>query len=104
MKPTMSGSEPQPPWVIHPSINPGDEPYWLTEEGKTWLKTVFLPFYDNLTDQAQLAYCTRWNAPPAWFTLFLHPELDEAFADADEEETGTRVEPLNYRKIFGVSA
>jgi hypothetical protein len=74
----------------------------LTPGGQAWLRDVFLPFYDALTPEAQMAYCDRWNAPSPWVSLFLHPELDELFADHDEAESGHRVEPINYRRLFGV--
>jgi hypothetical protein len=94
------GNELQPPWVISRSLNPGDVPYWRTEPGCVWLRDIFVPFYDALSPEEQLAYCDRWNAPPGWITLFLHPDLDEVAADADAEASGEFVRPLNYRKIF----
>jgi hypothetical protein len=92
--------EPRPPWVVSRSINPGDDPYWRTDEGRTWLRDVFLPFYDSLSEAEQSAYCDRWSAPTPWITLFLHPDLDEISAEADFELSGQEVSPLNFRKIF----
>ena len=92
--------EPRPPWVVSRSINPGDDPYWRTGEGRTWLRDVFLPYYDSLSDTEQIAYCDRWSAPQPWITLFLHPDLDEIAAEADFEASGEAVPPLNFRKIL----
>ena len=92
----------QPPWIVSRSINPGDDPHWRTDAGRRWLADVFLPFYDRLSNTEQIEYCDRWSAPTPWITLFLHPDLDEAAADADREDFGATAEPLNYRKIFGV--
>lgn len=86
--------------MVSPSRWPGDDPHWRTPEGRGWLGGTFLPFYDGLTPSAQDEYCRRWNAPIGWITMFLHPDLDEAFADADEEDFGVRVEPLDFRKIL----
>jgi hypothetical protein len=94
--------EPKPPWVISKSIFPGDDPYWHTNTGREWLRNVFLPFYDSLSLEDQIAYYQRWNAPTSWITLFLHPDLDEVMADAEPDDK--RVEPLNFRKIFLESA
>ena len=96
----MQRDEPKPPWAVSKSIFPGDDPYWRTPEGRTWLRDVFLPFYDALPHAGQIAYRRRWNAPNPWVTLFLHPEIDADAADADEEETGQRVEPLNFRELW----
>lgn len=94
----------QPPWVKSRSVNPGDDPFWRTEAGRRWLADVFLPFYDQLSNILQIEYCDRWSAPTAWITLFLHPDLDEAAADADLQDFGVAAEPLNYRRIFGVES
>jgi hypothetical protein len=92
--------EPRPPWVVSRSINPGDDPHWRTDEGRAWLRDVFLPYYDSLPHTEQIAYCDRWSAPQPWITLFLHPELDEVAAEADFEATGEAVPPLNFRRIL----
>ena len=102
-KGVMSAGEPRPPWVVSPSISPGDDPHWRTPDGQAWLRGEFLPFYDGLSSDEQIAYCRRWNAPTPWTTLFLHPDLDEVAADADEENNGGRIEPLNFRERFGVA-
>jgi hypothetical protein len=90
----------QPPWVISRSINPGDDPYWRTESGRIWLRDIFLPFYDSLSEAEQIAYCNRWSVPTPWITLFLHPDLDEVAAEADRAAYGEAAPPLNFRKIF----
>lgn len=94
----MPHDQPRPPWIVSPSISPADDPYWTNPEGRAWLATVFLPFYDGLSTDAQVDYCSHWNAPPGWVTLFLHPDMDEVAADADEADMGIRVEPVNYRR------
>jgi hypothetical protein len=99
-KPPLAADEPKPPWVVSKSIFPGDDPYWQSDAGRAWLRNVFLPFYDSLSMEDQIAYRSRWNAPTSWVTLFLHPDLDELMADAYAELDGKRVEPLNFRKIF----
>jgi hypothetical protein len=96
--------EPQPPWAVSRSINPGDDPYWRTEKGRAWLRDVFLPFYDSLSEAEQIAYCDRWSAPTPWITLFLHTDLDEIAAEADREAGGEAAASLNFRKIFLVDA
>jgi hypothetical protein len=90
----------KPPWVVSKSVNPGDDPHWVTPAGRSWLRDVFLPFYDALPEAEQSAYCDRWNAPTPWITLFLHPDLDEAMAEADAEDFGYSAAPVNYRTIF----
>ena len=100
----MRNDEPEPPWVISKSIFPGDDPYWRSREGRDWLKNIFLPFYDALSTDEQIAYYLRWRAPTSWITLFLHPYLDEVMADADSDPPGARVEPLDFRKIFAVDS
>ena len=90
-----------PPWVVVPSTTPFNlESIWRAVEGKEWLKNVFLPFYDSLTDEEQMQYWLRWGAPQSWLTLFLHPSIDEVAAEADSELFGTKIESLDYRKIF----
>ena len=88
--------------MVSRSITPGDDPHWRTPAGQGWLRDVFLPFYDSLDLAAQTAYRDRWNAPNPWVTLFLHPELDEAFAEADAGDGQPAAAPLNYRTIFAV--
>ena len=80
----MSG-EPQPPWAISGSPTPVGDTHWHDPDAKAWLKNVFLPFYDNLASEAQQDYWLRWGAPQAWLTMFLHPDLDALFAEADGE-------------------
>ena len=64
-----------------------------------WLRDVFLPFYDALPPDAQTDYWTRWNAPPAWVTTFLHPDLDELAAEADAKQ-GDSAPPVDYRAAY----
>ena len=96
----MTAAEPEPPWVRSRSIFPGDDPFWLSETGRDWLRTVFLPFYDALSSVEQSRYIERWSAPTPWVTLFLHPDMDAHMADVDEADTGERVAPLNFRDRF----
>lgn len=91
--------EPRPPWAMRPSMSPADDPWWGGAEGAGWLRTVFLPFYDTLPPDAQTDYWTRWNAPPAWVTLFLHPDLDELAAEVEADD-GEAVQAENYRTRF----
>jgi hypothetical protein len=97
---TIDLSKISPPWVVSKSIFPGDDPHWRTAGGRQWLRDVFLPYYDGLSEAEQVAYCERWKAPQPWISLFLHPEIDEAFAEADSEDFGEAEPPLNFRKIF----
>jgi hypothetical protein len=97
---TSDLSKISPPWVVSKSVFPGDDPHWRTAGGRQWLRDVFLPYYDGLSEAEQSAYCERWKAPQPWISLFLHPEIDEAFAEADSEYFGEAEPPLNFRKIF----
>ena len=91
--------EPQPPWAARPSMSPADDPWWGGQEGAGWLRDVFLPFYDALGPDAQIDYTMRWNAPPAWVTLFLHPDLDGLGAEADAD-LGEATPAVDYRARF----
>lgn len=63
-----------------------EDPHWRDPDARAWLRDVFLPFYDRLDASAQHDYWMRWGAPQAWWTMFLHPDLDALFAQADDEE------------------
>jgi hypothetical protein len=99
-RPAAPSDEPRPPWIVRRSVFPGDDPHWHTEQGRTWLRNVFLPFYDSLSNAEQIAYCGRWKAPQPWVSLFLHPDLDEIAAEADRETPGVAAAPLNFRRHF----
>jgi hypothetical protein len=92
--------EPRPPWVVSRSVSPADDPYWRTDKARRWLREVFVPFYDSLSNTEQLAYCNRWSAPTPWIAMFLHPDLDELAAGADAELLGDAPPPQNFRKIL----
>lgn len=54
-----------PPWVTFPSYN-SVAGGWRQGNGEFWLNAVWIPFWNSLTFQEQIAYVGRWNASPEW--------------------------------------
>ena len=69
--------------MVSGSPTPVGNTHWRDPDARARLQGVFLSFYDQLDAPAREAYWKRWGAPQAWWTSFLHPDLDALFADED---------------------
>jgi len=58
-----------PPWEAFPGYGPYTMG-WREGNGEYWLRKVWGPFWDNLSQSGKEEYLNRWNAPDEWRERF----------------------------------
>lgn len=70
----------KPPWIKYPDFPPYDG-FWR-QSGEYWLKDVWEPFWNNLSQKEQDQYLKRWPPPKDWITFY----LDTSWLDDIDEK------------------
>ena len=78
-----AGSEIEPPWIVFPSSEP-----WYFNQGhnEDWQMNIFIPFWNRLSREEQIAYVEKWEAPPSWHDTLLNPSWSKK-AEVQKGET-----------------
>lgn len=72
-----------PPWVKYPGYEVGDG-FWR-QSGEAWLKDVWQPFYDSLSEGEQSTYLKRWNVPEDWQKFYFDREFQDWLDTVDDD-------------------
>jgi len=73
----------QPPWIKYPGYGPGDG-FWR-QSGEAWLKDVWQPYFDSLSEELQRAYLMRWKVPQDWRDFYFDREFQSWLDTVDDD-------------------
>ena len=66
-----AGEEVEPPWVTFPNAQPGG---WNQGYQEVWKSDVWIPFWNNLSNEERREYLERWHPSEDWYESLVSGE------------------------------
>lgn len=61
-------NEIKPPWLECPEFPPYDT-FWR-QSGEFWLKYIWEPYWNSLSDEQKEIYLQKWQVPKVWIDFY----------------------------------
>ena len=84
----MSTAEPLPPWVMNPGTS--YEAFWM-ECCDPHVHSVWLPFWNKLTEEERVAYLARFPPAPGWKVFLDDLAVNREFDQIDAADIASGV-------------
>ncbi len=84
----MSGTDPLPPWAMHPGTR--YEAFWI-ESCDPHVHSTWLPFWKSLSEGQRADHLARFPPPPGWQAFLDDVALDQEWERIDAEDIASGV-------------